>query len=162
MVIAPMITPSVLPPLLGIIATVNAYHTMLIIDKTRVAVQAHRRPFSSPEATINETTAKGTNTAPSAMPNPGVEACSADRFCRGRSKADSRSGCNTASWAINPIPNISAASPMIMLRVAVIVTPRGRDLVALCISFLSPPPCPPCLDGARKSTGTRLLCQRCR
>ena len=86
MVIALMITPSVLPPLLGIIATVNAYHTMLIIDKTRVAVQAHCRPFSSPEATINETAAKGTNTAPSAMPNPGVEACSADRFRCGRSK----------------------------------------------------------------------------
>jgi hypothetical protein len=69
-----MITPSVLPPLLGTIATVNAYHTMLIIERTRVAVQAHGRPFNSPEATINETIAKGTNGAPSAMPNPGVEA----------------------------------------------------------------------------------------
>ena len=58
MVTAPMITPSVLPPLLGIMTTVNAYHTMLIIDKTRAAVQAHRRPFSSPEATINETIAE--------------------------------------------------------------------------------------------------------
>lgn len=103
MVTAPMITPSVLPPLLGIIATVNAYHTILIIDKTREAVHAHRRPFNSPEATINETIAKGASTAPSAMPNPGVEACSADRFRRGNSKADSISGCNTASWAINPI-----------------------------------------------------------
>ena len=74
MVTAPMIMPIVLPPLLGIIATVNAYHTMLIIDKTRAAIQAHRRPFSSPLATINETIAKGTNAAPSAMPNPGVEA----------------------------------------------------------------------------------------
>ena len=160
MVIAPMITPSVLPPLLGIIATVNAYHTRLIIDKTRVAVQAHRRPFSSPEATINETIAKGTNTAPSAMPNPGMEACSTDRFRRGNSKADSISGCNTASWAINPIPKKSPATPMIMLTVAVIVTPRGRDLVALCISFLSPPLCPPCPGVDCKSTGTRLLCQR--
>ena len=58
MVTAPMITPSVLPPLLGIITTVNAYHTILIIDKTIEAVQAHRRPFSSPEATINETIAR--------------------------------------------------------------------------------------------------------
>lgn len=160
MVTAPMITPSVLPPLLGIIATVNAYHTMLIIDKTRAAVQAHRRPFSSREATTNEITAKGINAAPSAMPNPGVEAWSGNRFRRGRSSmADSTSGCNKASWAINPIPKKSPATPTIMLTVAAIVTPRGRDLVALCIS-LSPPQCPPCLDGARKSTGTLLLCQR--
>ena len=74
MVTAPMITPIVLPPLLGIIATVNAYHAILIIDKTREEVQVHPRPFNSPEATINETIAKGANTAPSAMPNPGVEA----------------------------------------------------------------------------------------
>lgn len=157
-----MITPSVLPPLLGIIATVNAYHTMLTIDRTRVAVQAHRRPFSSPEAAINETIAKGRNAAPSAMPNPGMETCSADRFCRGRSPiADSISGCNTASWAINPNPKRSPASPPIMLTVAAIVTPRGRDLVALCISFLSPPQRPPCPDVDCKSTGTLLLCQRC-
>jgi len=43
-----MIMPVVLPPLLGIIAIVIAYHTMLVIDKTRVAVQAHRRAFRSP------------------------------------------------------------------------------------------------------------------
>ena len=161
MVTAPMITPSVLPPLLGIMTTVNAYHTMLIIDKIRAAVQAHRRPFSSPEATINETIARGTNAAPSAMPNPGVEACSADRFRRGRSKADSIIGCNKASWAINPIPKKSPAIPTIMLTVAAIVTPRGRDLVALCISFLSPPLCPPCWGVDCKSMGTRLFCQRC-
>ncbi len=68
MVTAPMITPNVLPPLLGIIATVNAYQTMLIIDKTRATAQAHRRPFSRPEDTSNETIAKGTNTAPSVIP----------------------------------------------------------------------------------------------
>ena len=89
MITAPMIMPTVLPPLLGIVAIVIAYHTMLIIDKTRVAVQAHRRPFSSPEATINETIAKGTSTPPSAMPKPGMEACSAVRFRCGNSKADS-------------------------------------------------------------------------
>jgi len=47
MITALMIMPSVLPPLLGIIATVIAYHTMLIIDKTRAAVQAHCRAFPS-------------------------------------------------------------------------------------------------------------------
>ena len=89
MITAPMIMPTVLPPLLGIVAIVIAYHTMLIIDKTRVAVQAHRRPFSSPQATINETIDKGTSTPPSAMPKPGTEACSAVRFRCGNSKADS-------------------------------------------------------------------------
>jgi hypothetical protein len=43
MITAVMITPTVLPPLLGIIAIVIAYHTMLIIDKTRAAVQALSR-----------------------------------------------------------------------------------------------------------------------
>jgi hypothetical protein len=47
MITALMIMPTVLPPLLGIIAIVIAYHTMLVIDKTRAAVQAHRRAFPS-------------------------------------------------------------------------------------------------------------------
>ena len=47
MITAPMIMPTVLSKLLGIVAIVIAYHTMLIIDKTRVAVQAHRRAFPS-------------------------------------------------------------------------------------------------------------------
>lgn len=38
---------TVLAPLLGMIAIVIVYHTMLVIDKTRVAVQAHRRAFPS-------------------------------------------------------------------------------------------------------------------
>jgi hypothetical protein len=49
---------------------------------------------------------------------------------------------------------------MTMLAVAAIVTPRGRDLGAICISFLSPPLCPPCPDVDCNGTGPRLLCQR--
>ena len=47
MITALMIMTTVLAPLLGIIAIVIAYHTMLIIDKTRAAVQAHCRAFPS-------------------------------------------------------------------------------------------------------------------
>lgn len=163
---AAVITPSILPPLLGMMATVNAYDVMLTIDRTRAAFHAHRRPPSSPQATTSEATAKGASSAPSAMPNPGVEAWSADRFRRVRSpRADSMAGSiiglTTASWAMNPAAKPSPTTPMIMLTVAAIVAPRGRDLDALCTSFPSPPLCPPWQDAGCKSTGTRLPCQRC-
>jgi hypothetical protein len=60
----------IIPPKLRAVTIVIAFHTMLIIDKIRVTVQAHPRPFSSPYATTNETTAKATSTAPNAMPAP--------------------------------------------------------------------------------------------
>ena len=69
MIIASMIM-LIIPPKLAAVAIVIAFHTMLIIDKIIVTVQAHPRPFSSPYATKKETIPIATSTTPNAIPSP--------------------------------------------------------------------------------------------
>ncbi len=69
MIIASMIM-LIIPPKLAAVAIVIAFHTMLIIDKIIVTVQAHPLTFQQPIGYKNETIPIATSTAPNAIPSP--------------------------------------------------------------------------------------------
>jgi hypothetical protein len=64
----------------------------------------------------------------------GMGTCPAVRFpcSSGWLMTDGGAKGNTAPRVISKIPKISIIAPPMMLRIAIIVTPSGRDLGVLC------------------------------
>ena len=115
-----------------------AANTMLIIDRITVSVQAQRLPFNNPYATTNERIPIAISIPPIArMPPPRKEGGTwersmspAVRFCCWNSDRGTKGMMAPAIASPRPIRSIMI--PPIMLRIAMIVTPVGRDFGVVC------------------------------
>ena len=137
-------------PMLPAVAIEIAFEAILIIDKMTVTVQAHLFPFSSPYATMKCTIPIAINTPPIAMAmlprNEGgipemdmlpvlVKFPLIGRFPSLKVEGGSEETNVPARTA--RIPVISVIAPTITVRIAIIVTPVGRDTGVLSKLYLS-------------------------
>jgi hypothetical protein len=115
-----------------------APNTMLIIDKTKVTVHAHPVLFKSPKAIMNDTIPIAINIPPIAMATPpmnrgGIPESSMSESVKFPSlKVDGGSVWKIVTATTKAIPPKSMRIPPMILRIAIIVTPVGRDLGAAC------------------------------
>ena len=138
------------PTMLTTLAIENTSIIILIIVTTTATVQAHLFPFSSPYPTMNDATAIAINIPPIAVAilpiNTGgtIEGGIPEivmfpllpvivRFplLKASSKVEGGSEEINAPARIARIPPTSTTTPLIMTRIASIVTPVGRDLRVL-------------------------------
>ena len=132
-----------IPPIFPVAIEI-AFDTILIIDKMTVAVQAHLFPFSSPYATMKCTIPIAINTPPIAIAMlPKNEGGIPERdmlpvlagfplIVRFPSlKAEGGSEETNVPARTAKIPVISVIAPTMIVRIAIIVTPVGRDLAVL-------------------------------
>jgi hypothetical protein len=146
--IIPLIIMLTIPPImLPVVAIEIAFNTMLIIDNITVTVQAHPIPFSSPYATINDKIPIAINTPPIALAIPPkneggipereilelVEFPLIVRFplLKASSKAEGGSEEINAPARTTRTPPTTMVTPPMTVRIAIIVTPVGRDLGVL-------------------------------
>jgi hypothetical protein len=124
-----------------------AFKTMPITDIVTVAVQAHPMPFSKPYGNNERYNPIATIILPITIaPLPISGDAIPERYMLEPTvklpllKADSRSEGRTVVRSIlhaarSVIPPKSIITPPIMLRIAIIVTPMGRDLGVDCNPF---------------------------
>lgn len=133
------------------LAIENTSIIILIIVTTTATIQAHLFPFSSPYATMNDATAIEINTPPIAvaiLPKneggtneggipeivmfPLLSVIVRFPFLKASSKVEGGSEEINAPAIIARIPPTSTTTPLMITRIAIIVTPSGRDLGVLC------------------------------
>ncbi len=139
------------PTMLTTLAIEKISIIILIIVTTKAAVQAHLIPFSNPYPIMNDATAIAINTAPTAVAILPINAVGTNeggipkivmfplllslivRFplFKASSKVEGGSEEINAPARIARIPPTSTTAPLIMTRIAIIVTPVGRDLRVL-------------------------------
>ena len=125
-----------IPPIFPVAIEI-AFKAILIIDKMTVTIQAHPIPFSSPYATMNDAIPKAIITPPITMALPRNEGAVPERYMPELGKfpfwkADWGSEERNVPARTRRTPPTSMVTPPIMFRIAIIVTPVGRDLGMAC------------------------------
>ena len=132
-----------IPPIFPVAIEI-AFNTMLIISKIMVTVHAHPSPFNSPYATMNDAIPIAINTPPIAMATPPkneggipergkpepVKVSSIVKFPFWKAEGGREGRIIPAARRVTPPKSIK--TPPIMLRIAIIVTPVGRDFGVAC------------------------------